>query len=391
LFFLNPLGASHLSYSSRKMSVTPILDLEELPPRPPSSKLTWVAMLIGGLVGILLVLLPGFNGILFIPALYLSIAVHEAGHLLVGSLVGMPPGALVIGGLVIFKSGRRWIVRFDPRRIFAGGFAKALPEKDDLRLASLGWMVAGGPIASFLLTVTCGLVELRYGDGKWEWIGTVFWIALVTVIVSLIPVSSGLNKSDGARLWTLMRRPDQCRSWMALWALQTEETQGVVSLDWDEGLVRQMLITDPSEREYPYVQLLAFYRCTHQGRRSDALEHLENALARSTRITKPFRQCIFLEAASSSALSRGNVAQARTWLARAGKVQEPVSTDAAEAAIAIREKRYDDALRRLAAARARIERRKLDSGLARFAKEQISEHERLCKDATSEKSVLAPE
>jgi Peptidase family M50 len=372
------------------MSATPILDLEDSPPEPPSVKRKLIAVLLGGVLGTSLVLLPGFNGILFIPALYVAIAVHEVGHLVVGSLVGMPPGALVIGGIVIFKSGQRWIIRFDLERLFAGGLAKALPQKDDLRLASFGWMIAGGPIASLVLMLACAFVKFKYGDGKWGWTGTLFWIALLITAVSLIPVSSGLNKSDGARLWTVIRRPDQCRSWMALWALQTEETQGVLPRDWDTELVRQMLAVEASAREYPYVQLLAFYRCTDENKESVALDHLENALARSARVSRVLRQCIFLEAAASSALSRGNVAQARTWIARAGKVHEPISTDDAEAAVAVREKRYDDALRHLESAHARIERLKLDSGLARFAKEQIATRKSLCKNVISDKNVLAP-
>ena len=63
-------------------------------------------------------------------------------------------------------------------------------------------------------------------------------------------------------------------------------------------------------------------------------------------------------------------------------MKEPVSTDSVEAVIAMREERYDDALRLLARARARIERYKLDSGLARFAKEKLAEYEEMCKGAT---------
>ena len=178
-----------------------------------------------------------------------------------------------------------------------------------------------------------------------------------------------------------MRRPGRARPWMALLALQTEETRGVLPRNWDSELVRQMLMADPSSGEYSYIQLLAFYRCTDEKKEEVALEHLENALARSASSSKVLRQCIFLEAASSSALSRGSVSQARTWLERTGEVKEPVSTDGVEAAIAIREERYDDALRFLATARARIERRKLDSGLARFAKEKLAEYELMCESS----------
>ena len=160
--------------------------------------------------------------------------------------------------------------------------------------------------------------------------------------------------------------------------------RGVVPRDWDAGLVSQMLMTDPSASEYPYVQLLAFYRCMHENRPQVALEHLENVLARSARSTKVIRQITFLEAACCSALVRKNVTQARTWLQRAGKVRKPLSTNVAEATIAICEKRYDDALRFVAAARTRIERRKLDSGLARFAREKLAEYDRMCEDLASD-------
>jgi hypothetical protein len=107
-FFFVLSSRQHLSCSSPNMSATPILDLEETPPNPPPIK--WIAVLIGGLVGLLLGLLPsvklqhlpGFNGLLLLPAYYVAVGAHELGHLLVGSSVGMPPGALVVGGIVLF-------------------------------------------------------------------------------------------------------------------------------------------------------------------------------------------------------------------------------------------------------------------------------------------------
>src|SRR6266404_4460709 len=101
------------------MAATPILDLIEAPPEPSPTR--WVSVLIGGLVGLLLGLtptmklryLPHLNGFLLLPALYVAIAIHEAGHLLVGRIVGMPPGTLIIGGIHIFRSGQRWSIRFD--------------------------------------------------------------------------------------------------------------------------------------------------------------------------------------------------------------------------------------------------------------------------------------
>jgi membrane-associated protease RseP (regulator of RpoE activity) len=126
------------------VSATPILDLSEGPPKPPQTR---------------------WNGFLFLPALYVTVTIHELGHLLAGRIEGMRPGAIVIGGIVMFKSGKRWLIRFNFRRMFSGGLAKLLPQKDDFRPASFGWMIAGGPFASLAFTIVCGLVEFRYGSG----------------------------------------------------------------------------------------------------------------------------------------------------------------------------------------------------------------------------------
>lgn len=375
------------------MTATPIFDLIETPAKVSQTK--WIVYLIAGLVGLSLGISPitdlryfaGFNGFLILPALYVTVAIHELGHLVAGRTVGMRPGGFMIGGVVIFKSGARWVIRFDHRRMFSGGLAKLLPQKGDFRPASFGWAIAGGPIASLMFTVVWGLVAFRYGNGLWGWIATLFWAALLITVLPLVQFSRGT--SDGARLWKLMRRPDQTRPWMALWALQGEETCGVLPRNWDPELVRQMLVADPTSDQYPYIQLLAFYRLADEKNEQAALEHLENALAKSARCSKVLRQCIFLEAAFSSALWRKNVLQARTWLARAGQVREPRSTCGVEAAIAICEKRYDDAVRLLNTAGVRIERRRLDSGLARFAKEKLAEYKELCANAERD-SPLVP-
>ncbi len=133
-----------------------------------------------------------------------------------------------------------------------------------------------------------------------------------------------------------------------------------------------------SAGEYPYCQLLAFYRQLDEGSQPAALQHLDNALAGSLRTGNPFRHILFLEAAGASATLRKRPDQARSWRDRACKLRKPESLDAVEAAIAICEGRYAHAARHLEAAKAHIARRKLDSGLIRFAKEKWAQHEAVC-------------
>src|SRR5215469_371416 len=109
------------------MSDFPILDLECDPPKPRAS---WLPLAIGALIGLGLGFV--FKGVIeldntwWLPILYLSIAIHELGHLGAAKLVGMDAGGIAVGGFLLFKSGDHWIWRFDWRRTFSGGLAKPL-------------------------------------------------------------------------------------------------------------------------------------------------------------------------------------------------------------------------------------------------------------------------
>lgn len=366
------------------MSPTPILDLES---PPPEQRRSWFARTLGAAAGAAVVLalvnlparFPAFNGLLLIPALYLAVAVHEVGHLLAGKLVDMEPGGINICGIAICKSGDRWVCRIDWRQ-FGGGFAKPLPRKGELRPEQFAWMVAGGPVASILLTMVCSLFIARDGSGAHAWLGTLFWMAALT-ITSLIPYSTGVNKSDGARLWLLRVHPEDALPWMALLKVQTEEAHGIQPAGWDADLVQQMMATRTSAPEYSYIRLLACYRSADQTDEPAAAEHLENALAHSARSGPAMRHCLFLEASSVVALAHGNANAARTWLDRARKLRKPESEESVLGAIAFCEDRYEEAAQHFSNALAFFERRRLDSGLARFAKKKIRQYRALALKA----------
>jgi hypothetical protein len=374
------------------MSESPILDLEQAPPEPKSTWLfTLIALAVGAAIGIALEAKsdapPDLNFLLIIPALYVAIAVHELGHLLAGRIVGIRPGGLVIGGFSIVKSGRHHTVRFDFRRILGGGMAMFLTRKNQFSPKQFAWSVAGGPLASFALMVGCGAISVFHSDYSAGWTNTLFWMALLSMS-SLIPASAGINKSDGARLWELLRHPDRAQSWIALVAMNSEEKRGVRPREWDPELVERVLATDPAAKEYPYIELLMFYRQLDQGNEAAAVEHLENALSASSQGGKLVRYCCYLEAAGASASIRKNAGNARIWFERARKVRKPLMTDSTEAAIAICEERYEDALRHIDAARRFVNRRRLDSGLVRFGLDILDQREAVSR-STGMQAIVA--
>ena len=224
-------------YPVSKVASTPILDLAEPPPEPPAA---WLPRAIGFIVGLAIAAIlilkdqnligawpgPAINALLLLPAFYVSIAFHEVGHFVAGKLVGMDAGGISVGSFVFAKSGSHWVFRFDRRRWIGGFFKPLTADTVDFRPSRFAWMVAGGPFARIVLTVLCGWYYVNNGSGYWNDLGTLFWVSLFTLIISGIPISAGVNKSDGAQLWQLIRHPEHTRAWVALLQIQTEEVRG---------------------------------------------------------------------------------------------------------------------------------------------------------------------
>lgn len=380
------------------MSPTPILDLEQDPPRPLVRR-WWTALLLGagiGLGGIVLLLaaallgwydpetlpdLPPLNLWLFLPALYAAVFLHEAGHLAVAKLAGFSAGGICVGGLMLLRSGERWTVRFDRRYLF-GGLAVPLPSQRDFRRGRYAWVVAGGPVASILFSGICWLALHRSGAGTWDWISTLFLAAVYTILASAIPYQFRGCTSDALRLWQLFRNPGWTRRWMAVVALQAENMRGVRPREWTSETFEQALESVQSEQHYSAVQMLAAYRAADLGDDQRALQHLERALSVASQPAVT-RWC-YLEASVASAKHRRNPAQARIWLERASKVKTTVRRDdtaGIQAQIAMAEGDYAGALQHWTRYRGLLERLRLDTGTARFGKEKISEAEADCRIA----------
>ncbi len=363
------------------MSETPILDLEC---EPPKMSRPWANYLFGGIAVLIIVRWIPVDGLWWFPVLYASIAFHEIGHLVAGKLAGMNAGGIVVGGLMWLKSGDKWRFRFEYRRLLSGGLAKSLPARGDFNPVRYAWMVAGGPLATILLAAVSGTVFWRSGSTA-GWLSSLWWINVILFASTLMP-ATGPNKSDGARLWMLLKREEETRSWIALSHVMAEDAAGVLPGDWDAELFGLMLRPDTGGGDHASRHMLAFHRYNDQRDKQRALQHLEKALAASGTCGKAVRHWCFAEAACSSALLRGSPVAARTWVARAAKLRKPVSRHNVEAYLAQSEGRYADAQKAWDATLEFLARKKMDSGLSRYVKARIEEYRDWCR-AELEKSA----
>lgn len=376
------------------MSETPILDLEREPPEAPKRR--WrvllflcICLCIGAGIGAVNEhkqfnpAWPAFHPLLFFPAIYFSVAVHEAGHLLAGMLAGFETGGIGVGGMSLLKMAGRWIFRFNRKSGLCGFYLPHLsPAQFNRSRAAL--MVAAGPFASLVLSLACfypGSVSTGFAN---RLAGSVFWASTLILIASGIPYRIDMTRSDGSRLLQLMRDPEDVHSWFALLAVQAENAQGVRPRDWNPELCRLAFSLDANNPEYANRQYLASYRALDEGSETLFLQHLENALAASGRCGKAFQHCLYLEAAAASARMRMRSQQARNWYQRACKLRKPELAAPVEAAIAMAEGRYQDAIAYFQQASAYMEKRRIDTGTVRLAQEEWAADEEACRRALRE-------
>jgi hypothetical protein len=235
---------------------------------------------------------------------------------------------------------------FDWTRVVTDGIALPVPPTREFRRTVFLWLIAGGPVVSVAVTLAWWLIFLEHGSGVRNWMGTFFWTSAVGLL-SLIPMSSGLNKSDAARILMFLTKPDQARAWIAAVAVQAENLRGVRPREWSNQLVEEMMLAK-TEKVFP--RLMAFFRELDLGNAPGALEHLEIALADSARVGKQVRHVLFLTAAEACAQLKWNADVARQWQQRALKLRKRGSAAPAAVAIAMCEDRFEDALREVSGA-----------------------------------------
>jgi len=193
------------------------------PPFPVRAFLAGVGASIAGAL-VLFFLVPGRHERLFAgitpwtflvslaAAIVLSLAVHELGHLVGGTLAGWRPTLLILGPVRVARvDGRLDVRRHGSLAWLGGGAAVALPVRWEgwrrFRRANL-WMIVGGPVASGVLAATAWWAAslVRTGGAS-----ALFWTstALVSAVVgcgTLIPMSvGGPLRSDGGQLLDVFR------------------------------------------------------------------------------------------------------------------------------------------------------------------------------------------
>jgi hypothetical protein len=189
-----------------------------------------------------------------ILAFFLSLAAHEAGHLLGGRLAGFRFALYAAGPIRVRRSPSGLRFEINDRWSLAG-FAFSVPVHLRNLQRGMVWFVAGGPVANLLLAAIVAGISLaptlaapsretgRAFLGGFLSLGLSVFVfqagftSFVLGVVTLVPLRKDDFFTDGARLLMLLRGGAQAERWSALWTLFAASAGGQRPRDWDRGLI----------------------------------------------------------------------------------------------------------------------------------------------------------
>lgn len=274
----------------------------------------WVALLVPGII------------LMF----YLTVAIHEGGHLLAGASAGFRPCLLIIGPLKIERVSGRW--RMGANRIapVLGGLAAGVPaDAVDLRRRMIR-LIAGGPLASLVSGVIgVGLLVLVKQPGARATLsdedafGYILLLAftlisLLIAFVALIPNVTQGYSSDGGQILKFIRNSPEVEAEVALTAVSTSSLAGTRPRDWDPAILNRAMALPPTSAKAPLAGLLAHMNAVDRGDLDAARRHLESMLSGLEQLAVMWRSSVLLQAAQFAALYDRDAIAARKYLDQAG-------------------------------------------------------------------------
>ncbi len=292
--------------------------------------------------------------LLAMPAIWLFVlGWHELGHLVGGWLTGGRFLLFAVGPFMVRRTPAGLRFQWNRQVNLAGGMAACLPlEPGQLTPRRAAVMILGGPLASLLLVAgALGLDALLAGGERGSWRVSSQHVAVATAglsfaifLVTALPGTAGGFKSDGKRVFDLLRGGPRSDQETAVMAMVTAGLAGVRPADHDPALVQRAVSLGDGSLFDLYGHLTAFAWAADRGEWRAAQQHLDRVVAGEAQLVPYLQDVARCDYAWLLAVASKDVAAARAWLDSAGKIDfEPATRLRAEAAVLLAEGRRAEA------------------------------------------------
>jgi hypothetical protein len=334
-------------------------------------------LIAGGVIGATLEVLAlrfgwfdrlGHVALLFLPAYYLVVAVHELGHLAAALFVRFEWREFSTDPLVVRRKAARIRWRFVPARLLAGGQVQAVPpDALNLRRRFL-ILLAGGPIATAL--VFAALAPFPWTD----WSTAVCVANLLAAATSWLPYYTGGYVTDEKAILLLSGGSAEGELLLAILRVMALDTRGVRPRDWGAETIARLRLASESTLGVAASILLLSHAL--DGNDGDAIaEEVERALPRAGGGVPLHRRMIYETAAYTQGIFRRNAELAAAWLADARAVKGVVAEADWDAdslgAVAWASGKHSEAEAQFERALARLARQPGASGSVKASRERL--------------------
>ena len=310
--------------------------------------------------------------LLILPFSFLLVlAIHEAGHLLGGFSRGMRFLLYIVGPFQFSQtqSGIRfnWIFNLGT----FGGLAAATPDPNKPLRPQLLNLIAGGPLASLVLTIIC-FASLLIFEGRFAThLAFIGILSLFIFIVTAIPSQLAGMMSDGKQFLEVIRGGDAVVVRQRFSTLIAQSMAGIRPREWDADWLEPATqnSTDIPMRQVA-IRQLAMLAAQDRGDFTLADNHADWLSENYEDYPLGFRQSLTIELCLY-ALKRDKFNAAKIWMAQSkGGVVDKSRRYLAEAELAFIEGNKPVALGKHMEAYKQL-KNSIDPGVAQLTKERL--------------------
>lgn len=260
--------------------------------------------------------------VLFLPAFFLVIAVHEGGHAIAGRWVNFDFRMYVVGPFMWDKEETGWKFKWNKNANVSGGLVICLPNSTENLARRFAIYALGGPAASLIFTALAWgmrqMVAVLHLNESLFWktggafLGLLSFLSLMIFIITIVPMHTGGFYTDGARAIRFLRGGDTSRLELLLMKIITSSSAGVRPRLLDRAEIHEALelaqqMGAPTE---VYLHYYLYQTSLDKGETEEAEIHLNEYLKRITDIPQGFRGSAHLDIALFYAFNKNDLAKA---------------------------------------------------------------------------------
>ncbi len=262
--------------------------------------------------------------ILFIPAFFFVIALHEGGHALAGVWMKFDFRMYVVGPFLWDKEHSGWKFKWNKNVNTSGGLVLCIPTGTHDVSRRFSIYAAGGPVASVLtallayaLYLICKQLEFTSTVGQ---IITNLWMIIAFLsaaifVVTAIPLHAGGFSSDGARIIRLLRGGDTARFEVLLLKMIGSSMAGSRPslLNIQELEEAQALAIKLKAPMGVYIHYFFYQAALDRQEYNQAEIHLDEYIEQAELIPQGMRENVWVEAAFFYAFVRKDLTRATQY------------------------------------------------------------------------------